>query len=345
MSKNKTLIIGSIPHQNLPQTFGGTTVLMQNFLDFLNVNHPLDFKFIQANKFHFFGAQVFNTVYLILKTIIILPFCKKIMFNAASNGAFIIAPLIFFYSRLFKKKFVFRMFGGNLIDLIESKPKFLVQLFFKSVIKSDLIFVETKHLLSYISHYNSNVFWFPNVRKNDNQPSRKKTFNKRFVFISHVKRSKGVEIIINVFKSLGNDYKVDLFGPIKDNVLDVNKLSVNTTYQGVLKPDEVLDTIDKYDVLLLPTFHEGEGFPGIIVEAYCKGIPVITSKWKSIPEIVQDGFTGYLVKPKSVEDLIQKIKMISVENYTILCQRSSQMFENFDSDIVNKRIIDQIKKL
>jgi glycosyltransferase involved in cell wall biosynthesis len=345
MCSKKLLIIGSLPHDNKSETYGGTTVLMQNFLDYLKLNELDNFTFIKANKFYFPGSQLFNIIYLAVNVIFRIPFYDCIVMNAASNGAFLISPSIYIFSKIFRKKFIFRMFGGNLIDLMNTKPFFLVSLFRSTTLNSDLIFVETKEILNFIKPYNPNVYWFPNVRKNDNQSFEEKIFKKRFVFISHVKRSKGVEIIIKAFKLLGNDYRVDIFGPIKDNVLDVNELSTNTVYQGVLKPNEVLDTINNYDVLLLPTFHKGEGYPGIIVEAYCKGIPVITSEWNSIPEIVEDGFSGYLVKPRSVEDLIQKIRMINVENYPILRQRSSQMFENFDSDIVNERIISQIKNI
>lgn len=344
MFKSKILVIGSSPHKGVSKTYGGTTVLMQNFLNFLDINQFKEFKFIQSNKFNFKGAQFFNTIYLLSKTIVILPFCSKVMFNAASNGAFIIAPLIFFYSKLFGKKFIFRMFGGNLIDLIKSKPRFLVYLFFKSVIKSDLIFVETKILVSYLSNYNSNVFWFPNVREKSEIKKNKKEYSKKFVFISHVKKSKGVIEIIEAFKELDNTFLVDLYGPLKDNVLEDIKLPPNVDYKGVLRPDEVTVKLNEYDVLLLPTYHEGEGYPGIILEAFSLGIPVISTIWKSIPEIVNNDL-GILINPKNIPELKDAILYFDSENYLKFSLCAEKHFQQFDSSFVNQNIINKITNI
>ena len=70
------------------------------------------------------------------------------------------------------------MFGGNLIDLMNTKPYFLVSLFRSTTLNSDLIFVETKEILNFIKPYNPNVYWFPNVRKNENQSFEEKIFKK-----------------------------------------------------------------------------------------------------------------------------------------------------------------------
>ena len=43
------LVIGSIPYLNKPKTFGGTTILMENLLDYLNSSR-IKFYFISANK-------------------------------------------------------------------------------------------------------------------------------------------------------------------------------------------------------------------------------------------------------------------------------------------------------
>lgn len=339
------LVIGSLPDLNKPKTFGGTTVLMKDFSDYVIENKLNDIKMLNANPFSFKGSFILNSFVLFFKCIVLIPRSKSIMFNAASNGAFYVSPFIYFYTKLWSKKYIFRMFGGNLVDLLESKNSLIVKLFFRTTIKSNLIYVETKYLLSYLKNYNSNVKWFPNVRKID-KVWKKNTdsYDKRFVFISHVKKSKGVGELISVFSQLNQSYTIDLYGPEKDDILKESRLSKNVRYKGALEPRKVLKILANYDVLILPTYHEGEGYPGIIIEAFSQGIPIITTNWKSIPEIVNNDL-GILIEPKSTIDLKKAIEYFNNSNYEKFSKNALKQFEIFDSDKVNNSIIKEIKSL
>ncbi len=342
-NSSRLLIIGSVPHKGKISTVGGTTILMDNLLSYLE--NKTFFKHIASNKFCFKGSAIFNTIYSLLCVLIYVPFSKTIMINSSSNGAFLFAPFVYIYSKLFSKKFIFRMFGGNLIDLINSKPKIVVSLFFKTVAKADLIFVETKALVKYMSVYNANVRWYPNVRKVDGENIARSKYNKRFVFIGHIKKSKGVAEIINAFKSIDDSYSIHIYGIIKDDVINNIKLPNNVNHKGSLLPDEVIRTLRKYDVLVLPTFHVGEGYPGIIIEAYSQGLPVITTKWKQIPEIVVNNKTGFLIGPKNKNELVIAIKSFTPENYSMLSANALSYFNNFNSEHVNAKILREIVNL
>jgi glycosyltransferase involved in cell wall biosynthesis len=74
--------------------------------------------------------------------------------------------------------------------------------------------------------------------------------------------------------------------------------------------EKVQQTLSKYDVLLLPTFYAGEGYPGAIIEAYSCGIPVIATAWRSIPEIVHKN-SGILIPPHSSAALANAIDRLS----------------------------------
>jgi glycosyltransferase involved in cell wall biosynthesis len=70
----------------------------------------------------------------------------------------------------------------------------------------------------------------------------------------------------------------------------------------------------KYDALILPTHYQGEGYPGVIIEAYCIGMPVICTNWQSLPEIV-DVSSGILINPKDSESLYRAMQFL-IENPT-----------------------------
>ncbi|MGD1919379.1 MAG: glycosyltransferase [Pleurocapsa sp.] len=81
---------------------------------------------------------------------------------------------------------------------------------------------------------------------------------------------------------------------------------------GWKKQQEVKAIMGNADIVLAPsiTSKEGdcEGIPVSLMEAMAQGIPVVSTYHSGIPELVEDGVTGYLVKEKQVDELTQKLK-------------------------------------
>ena len=57
------------------------------------------------------------------------------------------------------------------------------------------------------------------------------------------------------------------------------------------------------DIFVFPSYYERETFGIVNIEAMSWGLPVITSNEGAISEIVQDGITGFIVNPKSPEEI------------------------------------------
>jgi len=66
---------------------------------------------------------------------------------------------------------------------------------------------------------------------------------------------------------------------------------------------EVASVMQAIDVLVLPSYWEGFGI--VIIEAMACGRPVITTNISSMPEIVDDGRTGYLIPPGDAQLLAE----------------------------------------
>ncbi len=101
---------------------------------------------------------------------------------------------------------------------------------------------------------------------------------------------------------------IDIYGPLDEytpeDILARGKGRVR--YCGFLSHSEVDAKLWDYDCLVLATFHASEGYPGVIAEAYAHGLPVITTRWLAIPEIVDDE-CGVLIDPGDTQAFVSAV--------------------------------------
>lgn len=78
------------------------------------------------------------------------------------------------------------------------------------------------------------------------------------------------------------------------------------------RPDS-LSVISALEVLLVTS--QSEGIPNVILEAQALKIPVVATAVGGVPEIVQDGFTGWLAEPGHAESLAHAVEKIVSGKY------------------------------
>lgn len=338
MARNKTLLVGPYPDDKL-QHIGGTTILFKLFVEYF-INHKIPFAYISTIKYQGLGHRFLNFVYVFVKAFLELPKCNIVILNLSRRGLKYIAPCMYFYARLIHVKVAIRMFGGDSKEEFSNLSPLSKKIYFRIFKNADLLFFETKNEVEHFKKINKGVYWFPNCRRYPLEFKRR-TYKKKFVFISQVKIDKGIKIVLDLFNNLSADYSLEIYGPILDQeLLFVKELS---WYKGIIPFDEVSYALDRNDVLLLPTFYKGEGYPGVVIEAYSMSIPVITTYWKSIPEIVQDGVTGFLIEPNSIDALKKAVGKLNDSTYGMLNVGAFEMSEKFQEEIIHERVTSIIR--
>lgn len=238
--------------------------------------------------------------------------CDVVVINLSSSGLITFSPLIWVLNKFRNTKIILRVFGGGLGE-VNKHSNFLIRSLIKVAIKSPrLVLLQSKALVCEFSDLN-NVKWFPTTRNLNAKKVRLKddVRYEKLVFISQLRPEKGLNEILEASRQLKNGQTISIYGPSMPG-FDIHKLHdyPNVLYKGILKNSEIEITMRKYDGLIFPTYYEGEGYPGIIIEAMQCGLPVIATRWKFIPEIIEDKVNGLLVEPKSTTDLISKIEAI-----------------------------------
>ena len=120
---------------------------------------------------------------------------------------------------------------------------------------------------------------------------------------SRVMKEKGIEDAVNVVKTVNEHfgrtvYTLDIYGQVDSAQTEwFNELkSTFPSYikYGELVPfDKSVEVLKNYFALLFPTYYEGEGFAGTLLDAMAAGVPVIASDWRYNPEIVNEKI-GYV---------------------------------------------------
>lgn len=72
--------------------------------------------------------------------------------------------------------------------------------------------------------------------------------------------------------------------------------------------DDIGAVLSELDLLVVPSKQEGMG--RVIVEAFSAGVPVLASAVGGIPEIIEDGVNGYLMRERSPDAMAQRITQI-----------------------------------
>jgi len=337
----KIILIGPMYAEDMKQA-GGVTVLFEQLLEDMR---ELEIEHLAINSNKNCYKNIAHTFFVVMKE-----FLKNVKnydhvsIHGTANHYILIAPFILFFAKLFKKSVSLRKFAGNFNQIYENADPLRKKLIEYVLMKADLSFFETKYLVEYFKKFNSKTYWFPNVRRRAPGSSFKSDFKKKFVYISHLKDEKGTQELLEACKRVDESFDIKIYGPVHEEKYSPEYISkFNTSYEGSLTPDEVVEKLKESDVLVLPSHREG--YPGIVIEAYSTGRPVLVTNLAAIAEIVQDGKTGFLVEPKNVDSLVEGFMKFNEKNYPELSKNAYEAFENFDSMPRTKFYLKKINEL
>ncbi|WP_420317657.1 glycosyltransferase family 4 protein [Ekhidna sp.] len=165
--------------------------------------------------------------------------------------------------------------------------------------------------------------------------------NKKLLFVSRLVNYKETDTLIKLSHVLPNN--LDLFvigeGPEKKKMIEESN-PANTRFLGWLQGEELAEAIASCDLFVFPSI--SETFGNVVLEAMASGLPVIAAEGGGPKSIVQVGKTGYLVKPKSIDAMLEKIEFLT-SNEELLFKMSKQARQYAESQSWSKMVSDLIE--
>ncbi|MDY7080774.1 MAG: glycosyltransferase [Chloroflexota bacterium] len=126
----------------------------------------------------------------------------------------------------------------------------------------------------------------------------------------------GIQAVAKALKKYPHiEYRIAGDGPLREeleSLVEALGVANNVILLGWKRQEEIIELIQDVDLLLAPSVTsvdgDQEGIPVVLMEALARGLPVLSTQHSGIPELVQDGVSGFLVPERDVDALTEKLE-------------------------------------
>ncbi|MDY9918312.1 MAG: glycosyltransferase family 4 protein [Proteiniphilum sp.] len=262
--------------------------------------------------------------------------------------------------RFFRVKIIYHVHNKGIIQAREKK---LNHLLYRFVFKNTSVILLSRHLYHDIEPYvaEDHVYYCPNGIK-DYEPSaalvtlpENRPFN--ILFFSNLVEEKGVFVLMeacSILKNKGYSFQCDFVGGEGD--ISEKRFNVVVREKGLTEQVKYLGTrhgllkemaFEQADVFVLPSRYDY--FPLVILEAMQHNLPVIAAYEGGIPDMVDEGSTGFLFSPydnaQALADRLELLMFDPVLRKQIGINGRIKYENNFTLPIFEQRLLNILQKV
>jgi glycosyltransferase involved in cell wall biosynthesis len=279
-------------------------------------------KFQVRKIFHLFQIVFQIYYYRLFKGVDILYYPP----SGPTSAAFRDMAILFFTRFLFKKN-IFHFHASGLSQHLQNKNKL-----FRFIFKQSFMYPDVAIHLSQSCpqegvalHAKKCVivpYGLPDIANESNSVTNKECLT--LLFVGVLENSKGEMDLLRavaILKKQQIEVKVKIAGEFKRQEYKENFFSFiannclhnNVEYLGVITGDIKIFHFRNSDLFCFPSYFHSESFPLVLIEAMSFGLPIISTRWRGIPDMVTDGYNGFLIDIKSPEQLAAKIIILKCD--------------------------------
>lgn len=325
--KKKILFILHIP----PPVHGSSVIGMQiknstkinDEFDCLYVNLGTSVSIDEIGKRGFIKVFRFASIWFtVLRQLIIFRPGLCYFAITAKGSAFYKDASIVFLMKIFGVKLVYHFHNKGVST---RQDKWIDNLLYRFVFKNNDVILLSKYLYPDIQKYvpNERVHYCPNGipdLEGDKLVSLKNEVKRtvEILFLSNLIESKGVFVLLEACAILLKN-QVSFHCTFVGGIGDVNEdqfnekaqklhLDKSVVYLGKKYGIEKKSEFEKADIFVFPTYFETFGI--VNLEAMQFSLPIVSTFEGGIPDVVEDGVTGFLVPQKNATALADKLEIL-----------------------------------
>jgi glycosyltransferase involved in cell wall biosynthesis len=246
-----------------------------------------------------------------------------VYFVPATSGLGLIRDSFFIreIKKHFKKKILFHIRSRTIRTLLNN-------FFYRKMFTKQKAIVLGKQLVNDVSKWikKEEILILPNAIKNEISDfelkkilkERRENKNFNILFLSNMDKTKGWPKLLQACKILNEkniDFKCNFVGAWQSekdekyfyDFIKKNNLEKKVFVHGRKTGKEKDSFLKKANVLVFPTEYKLETFGRVILEAMMFGLPVIANGIATIPNTIEDGKTGFILKENKGEEIASLI--------------------------------------
>lgn len=267
-----------------------------------------------------------------------------VVWNVSPRGAVLSGAFVWILCRLRRRPLFIRVFGASFGDELESAPAPVRFIAARTFLRADLLLLQTRQLVD-VFGASSATAWFPTTRQ---MPPREQAYRdtcRRLLFLSQLRTDKGLPELLEAAPRFPSPVTLSVFGPAMPG-FDPHAIDAipNATYGGSVSRNRVPAVLQSHDALVLPS--KLEGYPGVVIEAFQMGLPVIVTDLPAVRELVTDGEDGLIVPVGSVHSLVNAVARMAGDDQLFRRLREGALAtgERFRSDSAAARLEDLCRR-
>jgi len=172
----------------------------------------------------------------------------------------------------------------------------------------------------------------------------------RFLQVSNFVEKKGHYYTVKAFRDFIAHYPNCTLtlageGPLQQiirNLCDELGISDKVQFAGRVAKEQVIELMERSDIFLHHSVTaangDQEGIPTVLMEAMAMGLIVISSYHSGIPELIEDGRTGFLVVEKDISSYVQTMLTAINASPNLPLLASHSIHTSFNMEIQNNKL-------
>ncbi len=249
--------------------------------------------------------------------------CENVIMMPAQRGVRIFPAVFNLLNKSFGRKLHYIVIGGWLADELKVSAGLI-----KPIKKLDCVYVEAESMRDALHSLGiTNAVYMPNFRVKNILGASELVYSSaepyRVCTFSRVLKEKGIEEAIDAVRYVNSQLgrtacTLDIFGMIEPEYSERFKelrrvFEPFISYKGIVGNDDSTDELKSCFAVLFPTYYEGEGLAGTIIDAFAAGVPVIATDWHYNSTIIRHLTDGLLYDYRKPE-LLGKILLEMVKS-------------------------------
>lgn len=335
---NVILVVGQTP-----PPLGGQTIMIQHMLRgtyrnvrFVHVRMGFSDSLDKVGKFH--PSKLLELMKVMIRIVVArMRYGADILYYppAGPNFVPILRDLaILCGTRWMFRKTIFHFHSGGLcqyycrlswplrklFDLAYGRPDIAIRI--AASTPPDAMFLRARH--EFIVHNgvpDEATIYYTKYPRSDLTSERKKV---NILFVAVLREDKGVMVLLRACRMLKEksiDFVVSFAGKFVSeefresvmNYLAEAGLKDHVCFLGVLDGDAKLAAYHAADVFCFPTFFDSETFSLVIIEALSFGIPVVTTRWRGIPDMLEGSGAAFLLPPQDDASVAEALATLAAD--------------------------------